>query len=69
MAKKPKTPKKRALVEALESLIDPDRCSFDHNGNCQAHLSFGDEPGQCAHADAKALVKDYYLAKGEPLEG
>lgn len=26
------------LMEALEPFMDDDPCSFDHHGNCQAHL-------------------------------
>lgn len=41
------------LRAVLTTLVDPDDCSFDHNGDCQAHGFFG---GPCGHDVAKELL-------------
>lgn len=43
------------LVAALEACLDPDDCSWDHNGNCQAHYDF-DKPHECYNAVARSLL-------------
>jgi len=45
------------LIELVECFVDPDPCSFDHHGGCQAHgfLSLG--PGEmCPNEEAKRLI-------------
>lgn len=39
---------------ALTALVDPDPCSYDHSGECQAHGQ-GSDPF-CVHARAKELL-------------
>lgn len=39
---------------ALTALVDPDPCSYDHSGECQAHGQ-GSDP-VCAHARARELL-------------
>jgi hypothetical protein len=43
------------LRELLQDLIDPDPCSFDHHGYCQAHGWMSTSP-RCPHARAKELL-------------
>jgi hypothetical protein len=44
-------------VDLLRSLTDPDDCSFDHHGGCQAHGFLSLEPGElCPHAEAKQVL-------------
>ena len=42
--------------DALEALIDPDPCRFDHSGFCQAHTN-EDEQGLCWNGKALDIVK------------
>ena len=43
------------LVELLRDFTDPDPCSFDHHGYCQAHgWLTGERP--CPHDRAKRLL-------------
>jgi hypothetical protein len=42
------------LLAALAALVDPDPCSYDHSGECQAHGQ-GSDPF-CAHARARELL-------------
>jgi hypothetical protein len=42
------------LLAALAALVDPDPCSYDHSGKCQAHGQ-GSDP-VCAHARARELL-------------
>lgn len=42
-------------LEIIEALADEDSCRLDHNGNCQAHATFGE--GECPHATAKAWLE------------
>ncbi len=49
-----------ALLSALQDLIDPDDCSLDHHGHCQAHGWLKD--GLCPQFRAKAAIA---LARGE----
>jgi hypothetical protein len=45
-----------ALVSAL---TDPDDCSFDHHGGCQAHGYLDLQPGElCPQLEAKAWVSN-----------
>lgn len=44
----------KLLVEALESLIDDEECSFDHHGYCQTHFS-GSSP--CVMDMARKTLK------------
>ena len=53
------------LVAALEACVDPDDCSWDHNGNCQAHYDF-DKPHECYNAVARALLA---RVRGEEKQG
>lgn len=53
------------LVAALEACLDPDDCSWDHNGNCQAHYDF-DKPHECYNAVARALLA---RVRGEEKQG
>ena len=39
----------------LADLIDPDPCTFDHHGYCQAHGWLTDE-SRCPHLRAKELM-------------
>lgn len=43
------------ITEMLEDLTDPDPCTFDHHGYCQAHGWLRDDR-PCPHARAKALL-------------
>lgn len=46
------------LLNLIESLTDPDDCSFDHHGGCQAHGYLSLEPGEkCPQAEAKELIE------------
>lgn len=38
----------------VRDLTDPDECTFDHHGNCQAHGWTQTDP-KCPHARAKEL--------------
>lgn len=42
----------------LAELVDPDKCSFDHNGGCQAHGHFppDDQAWTCPVEDAKNIL-------------
>jgi hypothetical protein len=43
--------------DLLESLVDPDPCSIDHDGDCQAHMYFGMTPGEvCPQEQLKAIL-------------
>lgn len=41
------------LKTIIADLTDPDPCSLDHSGNCQAHGWFGET--ECPHARSKQL--------------
>lgn len=49
-------------VAELEALVrdftDPDPCSFDHHGYCQAHGYLGGDPMSCPHGRAHVLFPD-----------
>ncbi|OZC62754.1 hypothetical protein CH276_14130 [Rhodococcus sp. 06-470-2] len=50
----------------LTELTDPDKCSFDHNGGCQAHGHFppnDDQAWTCPVEDAKNILAT--AAEGE----
>ncbi len=59
-------PESRAMAEELVKLrtlvadfTDPDECSFDHHGGCQAHGYLSLEPGElCPHEEAKRYLKE-----------
>ena len=40
----------------VEDFLDPDPCSYDHHGYCQAHGWFETEP-PCPHKRARALLE------------
>lgn len=45
------------LVELVRDFLDPDPCSFDHHGYCQAHAAgFGGEPLSCPHGRARKAL-------------
>lgn len=50
-----------AEVTALVSdLTDPDGCSYDHHGGCQAHGYLSLKPGElCPQLEAKAWVHNH----------
>jgi hypothetical protein len=48
-----------SALEILRDIYYDDDCSFDHNGNCQAHMWFGEE--KCPHARATKLIEDIDL--------
>ncbi|MFI2663382.1 hypothetical protein [Micromonospora carbonacea] len=50
----PLPPDVRGLIA---DLVDPDPCSFDHHGYCQAHAWFETDP-PCPHERAKKLLAD-----------
>lgn len=56
----PRHAEAQTLVERLQKIVndltDPDPCSFDHHGYCQAHGWFDVEP-KCPHARAKELAQ------------
>lgn len=41
-------------TQLLRDLVQEDPCSFDHDGNCQAHMWFGD--GECPQARLKRVL-------------
>ena len=44
----------------IADLVDPDPCSFDHHGGCQAHGYLSLEPGEvCPQAEAKQWLADH----------
>lgn len=47
------------VLDCLAALTDPDECSFDHNGDCQAHHAgtIG-EPPRCPHEVAKQVLAE-----------
>lgn len=47
----------RRIVDLLRDLTDPDPCTFDHHGYCQAHGWMATEP-RCPHARAKEMLGD-----------
>lgn len=43
--------------QIIEELTDPDPCSFDHHGDCQAHGFFDlSSENPCGHAKAKRFL-------------
>lgn len=54
-------PRMLAEVTALVSdLTDPDGCSYDHHGGCQAHGYLSLQPGEmCPQLEAKAWVHNH----------
>jgi 16S rRNA G966 N2-methylase RsmD len=44
-------------LSILEDMVDPDECSYDHHGNCQAHGWTGIDPS-CPHKRAKELLAE-----------
>ncbi|MER7487936.1 hypothetical protein ABTY20_18915 [Streptomyces sp. NPDC126497] len=54
----PITPCREAeLLKLVRDLIDPDPCTFDHHGYCQAHGWFETDPA-CPHGRAKRLLDE-----------
>ncbi len=52
-------PDSTTLLELVRDFLDPDPCSFDHHGYCQAHAAgFGGEPLSCPHGRARKLLAD-----------
>ena len=50
------------LRRLITDLTDPDPCSFDHHGYCQAHGWFDVEP-KCPHARAKELIDEGVITR------
>ncbi len=46
---------KTDLLDLVRDFVDPDPCSFDHHGYCQAHGWTGTTP-RCPHARAKEML-------------
>ncbi|MER7801211.1 hypothetical protein ABTX71_12860 [Streptomyces parvulus] len=46
------------LLELVRDFLDPDPCTFDHHGYCQAHGYLGGEPMSCPHGRAKELLAE-----------
>ncbi|MFE2353437.1 hypothetical protein [Streptomyces parvulus] len=46
------------LLGLIRDFLDPDPCSFDHHGYCQAHGYLGGEPMSCPHGRAKKLLAE-----------
>jgi hypothetical protein len=51
----------RAVLDKVSDLVkdltDPDDCSFDHHGGCQAHGYLSLQPGElCPQLEAKAFL-------------
>ncbi len=46
---------KADLLDLVRDFVDPDPCSFDHHGYCQAHGWLDTEP-RCPHARAKEML-------------
>lgn len=45
------------VTDLVRDLIDPDDCSFDHHGGCQAHGYLELQPGElCPQLEAKAWL-------------
>jgi hypothetical protein len=53
------------LLALVRDFLDPDPCSFDHHGYCQAHGHLGGEPMSCPHGRARKLLAD--LAAVSPV--
>ncbi|WP_280466781.1 hypothetical protein [Nocardia cyriacigeorgica] len=48
------------LRRLVRDFTDPDECSFDHHGGCQAHGYLSLEPGElCPHAEAKQMIAEW----------
>lgn len=47
------------MLDLLEALTDPDECTLDHHGDCQAHHAgtIG-EPPRCPHEVAKQVLAE-----------
>jgi hypothetical protein len=55
------------LIDLVRDFLDPDPCSFDHHGYCQAHGYLGGEPGSCPHGRARKLLAAVEAApSGQP---
>lgn len=52
------------LTALVRDFLDPDPCSYDHHGYCQAHAAgFGGEPLSCPHARARKLLAPAVVAE------
>jgi hypothetical protein len=50
--------KLEAASSLIEDLTDPEPCSFDHHGGCQAHGYLSLQPGEtCPQYDAQQWTK------------
>lgn len=48
----------RKAAQLIADLTDPEDCSFDHHGGCQAHGYLSLQPGEtCPQHDAKEWAK------------
>ncbi|KQQ65063.1 hypothetical protein [Microbacterium sp. Leaf320] len=57
------------VKQLIRDMTDPDDCSFDHNGGCQAHGYLSLQPGEkCPHAEAKELLASWVPVKQEGAE-
>ena len=58
------------VKQLLRDMTDPDDCSFDHHGGCQAHGYLSLQPGEkCPHAEAKELLASWVPVKQEGATG
>lgn len=48
----------RSLRSLVRDFLDPDPCSFDHHGYCQAHGYLGGEPLSCPHGRARTMLAE-----------
>ncbi|MEU3683729.1 hypothetical protein AB0E99_22715 [Streptomyces sp. NPDC030592] len=46
------------LLELVRDFLDPDPCTLDHHGYCQAHGYLGGEPMSCPHGRATKLLAE-----------
>lgn len=52
------------LIELIQDLADPDPCTFDHHGYCQAHGWMATDP-HCPHARARDVLGAARIAEGK----
>lgn len=50
------------LIDSLEGTIYDDECHFDHNKNCQAHMTFNYD-GSCENTIRRNLVEKHKKPK------
>ncbi|MCE0510608.1 hypothetical protein LVJ59_16285 [Microbacterium sp. KKR3/1] len=57
------------IMTLILDLTDPDDCSFDHHGGCQAHGYLSLKPGElCPQAEAKERLAGWVPAGQEGAE-